>query len=118
MSSRGRNPLPDQSVDVVISNGMINLSPRKSRVLAELYRGLRPGGRFTVTDLILEEELLQELTTSDVAWVVGPLNWRRGDGACLRQKADQGPGSTTSRFMYTPPMASTRWPSIPSSQRS
>lgn len=42
-------PLPDQSVDVVISNGLINLSPRKSPVLAELHRVLRPGGRFTVS---------------------------------------------------------------------
>ena len=61
-------PMPDQSVDVTISNGVINLSPRKSRVLAELYRVLRPGGRFTMSDLILEEELPPELTTSDAAW--------------------------------------------------
>ncbi len=61
-------PLPDQSVDVVISNGVINLSPRKSRVLAELYRVLLPAGRLTVCDLILEEELPPELTTSDAAW--------------------------------------------------
>jgi arsenite methyltransferase len=61
-------PLPSDSVDAVISNGVINLSPRKSRVLAELYRVLRPGGRLTVADLLVESELPLELKTSDAAW--------------------------------------------------
>lgn len=61
-------PLPDASVDVVISNGVINLSPRKSRVLAEIRRVLRPGGRLCVADLTVNEELPPELQTSDAAW--------------------------------------------------
>jgi arsenite methyltransferase len=61
-------PLPADSVDAVISNGVINLSPRKSRVLAELYRVLRPGGRLTVADLLVESELPLELKTSEAAW--------------------------------------------------
>ena len=61
-------PLPSDSVDAVISNGVINLSPRKSRVLAELYRVLRPGGRLTMADLLVESELPLELKTSDAAW--------------------------------------------------
>lgn len=61
-------PLPAGSVDAVISNGVINLSPRKSRVLAELYRVLRPGGRLTMADLLVESELPPELKTSDAAW--------------------------------------------------
>lgn len=61
-------PLPDTSVDVVLSNGVINLSPRKSRVFAELYRVLRPGGRFCVVDLMLEGDLPPEVMTSDAAW--------------------------------------------------
>lgn len=62
-------PLPDQSVDVVISNGAINLSARKSRVLAEAYRILRPGGRMCVADLIIrEEELPSEILTHPSAW--------------------------------------------------
>lgn len=62
-------PLPDASVDVVVSNGAINLSARKSRVLAEAYRVLRPGGRLCVTDLtIREEELPSEVLTHPSAW--------------------------------------------------
>lgn len=61
-------PLPDASVDVVISNGVINLSPRKSRVLAEIRRVLRPGGRLSVADLTVNDELPTELQTNDAAW--------------------------------------------------
>jgi SAM-dependent methyltransferase len=61
-------PLPDGAFDVVISNGVINLSPRKSRVLAEIRRVLKPGGRLCVADLTVNEELPPELQTSDAAW--------------------------------------------------
>lgn len=62
-------PLPDGSADVVISNGSINLSARKSRVLAEAHRMLRPGGRLCVGDLtIREEELPSEILTHPSAW--------------------------------------------------
>lgn len=61
-------PLPDASVDVVISNGVINLSPRKVRVLAEAFRVLRPGGRLAVVDLVLEHGLPPEITTHPAAW--------------------------------------------------
>lgn len=61
-------PLPDASVDVVISNGVINLSPRKGRVLAELFRTLRPGGRFCISDLVVETELPPEVLTNGAAW--------------------------------------------------
>ena len=62
-------PLPDASVDVVVSNGAINLSARKSRVLAEAHRVLRPGGRMCVSDLtIREEELPAEILTHPSAW--------------------------------------------------
>jgi arsenite methyltransferase len=61
-------PLPDESVDVVISNGVINLSPRKVRVLAEAFRVLRPGGRLAVVDLVLEHDLPPEITTHPAAW--------------------------------------------------
>ena len=61
-------PLPDASVDVVISNGVINLSPRKVRVLAEAFRLLRPGGRLAMVDLVLEHDLPPEIVTSPAAW--------------------------------------------------
>ncbi len=62
-------PLPDASVDAVISNGSINLSARKSRVLAEAQRVLRPGGRLCVADLTIhEEELPSEILTHPSAW--------------------------------------------------
>lgn len=61
-------PLPNDSVDVVVSNGVINLSPRKSRVLAEIRRVLKPGGRLCVADLTVNDELPPELQTNDAAW--------------------------------------------------
>lgn len=61
-------PLPDASVDVVITNGVPNLSPRKARVFREMYRVLRPGGRIALADLVLDWELPPELATSPEAW--------------------------------------------------
>lgn len=62
-------PLPDDSVDHVISNGVINLSPRKSRVLAECARVVRAGGKLTVSDLAVEENALPpEVLTHPAAW--------------------------------------------------
>lgn len=62
-------PLPDDSVDHVISNGVINLAPRKARVLAECARVLRPGGKLTLADLtVAEEELPPEILTHPATW--------------------------------------------------
>src|SRR5262245_27387071 len=60
-------PLPDASVDVVISNGVLNLSTRKSRVLAEAIRVLRPGGRICIADFVIEEALPQDVLKSPAA---------------------------------------------------
>ena len=61
-------PLPDESIDVVVSNGVLNLSARKSRALAEIFRVLRPGGRISITDLVVDDELPPEVLTSEAAW--------------------------------------------------
>jgi SAM-dependent methyltransferase len=61
-------PLPDASVDVAISNGVLNLSPRKGRALAEVFRVLRAGGRLSFADIVLDEDLPPEVMTDPDAW--------------------------------------------------
>jgi arsenite methyltransferase len=62
-------PLPDNSVDVTISNCVINLVPDKEKVFQELNRVLRPGGRFMISDVVLLKELPEQVRTSVEAYV-------------------------------------------------
>ncbi|MFL5385095.1 MAG: arsenite methyltransferase, partial [Longimicrobiaceae bacterium] len=62
-------PLPSNTVDVIISNCVINLSGDKRRVLAEAFRVLRPGGRFAVSDVIVRGEVPEALRRSMELWV-------------------------------------------------
>lgn len=61
-------PLPDDSVDLIISNCVINLSPDKDRVLAEAFRVLKPGGRFAVSDIVIRGEMPAEIKRNIELW--------------------------------------------------
>jgi arsenite methyltransferase len=62
-------PLPDDSVDVVISNCVINLSADKDRVLREAFRVLKPGGRFAVSDVVTRGEVPAEVRQNMLLWI-------------------------------------------------
>lgn len=62
-------PLPDNSVDLIISNCVINLSADKKRVLAESFRVLKPGGRFAVSDVVVRGEVPEEIKRSMELWI-------------------------------------------------
>jgi arsenite methyltransferase len=62
-------PLPDNSVDVVISNCVINLSTDKDKVLREAFRVLRPGGRFAVSDVVVRGDVPEQVRRSMEMWV-------------------------------------------------
>jgi ubiquinone/menaquinone biosynthesis C-methylase UbiE len=64
-----RIPLPDNSIDVIISNCVINLSGDKDRVLAEAFRVLKPGGRFAVSDVVVRGDVPAAIRKSMELWV-------------------------------------------------
>jgi ubiquinone/menaquinone biosynthesis C-methylase UbiE len=80
-------PLQDETVDVVISNCVINLSADKPRVIAEAARVLRPGGRFAVSDVIADEDMDEPTRADMAAWtgcIAGALTRREFEAALER----------------------------------
>jgi arsenite methyltransferase len=61
-------PLPDNTVDVIVSNCVINLSGDKDRLLQEAFRVLKPGGRFAVSDVVVQGEVPAEIRKSMELW--------------------------------------------------
>jgi ubiquinone/menaquinone biosynthesis C-methylase UbiE len=62
------NPFQDASADVVISNGVVNLSLRNRRVVQEIFRVLRPGGRISITDIVSAKQLSQSIVNDPKLW--------------------------------------------------
>jgi len=87
-------PLPDASVDVVISNCVINLAADKGRVLREAYRVLKPGGRFAVSDVVARGEVPADLRADMEAWV-GCVAGALEEGEYRQLLTDAGFGDVT-----------------------
>jgi arsenite methyltransferase len=98
-------PLPDGSMDVAISNGVLNLSARKSRALAEIFRVLGPGGRLSIADLTIEGELPPEVPTTRAP---GPVECRAPWRSVSSPRSSKGSGSPTSGSAGTSRSASAR----------
>lgn len=82
-------PLPDNSVDVIISNCVINLAADKAPVLREAYRVLKPGGRFAVSDVVLQGEAPESILKSMEAWT-GCIAGALPDDVYLKMLGDAG----------------------------
>ena len=106
-------PLPDDSIDVVISNCVINLSGDKPAVLREAARVLRPGGRFAVSDVVADPDMDEETRTDMEQWtgcIAGALTRE-----AVRARARARPASSRSRSSR--PTACTSTPAPRSSER-
>lgn len=91
-------PVDDASVDVVISNGVLNLAPDKARVLDEVFRVLRPGGRLYLADVVLQRPLRNDLC--DTALWTACIGGALTEAELLARAADAGfvKGQITERF--------------------
>lgn len=98
-----RIPLPDESVDVIISNCVINLSGDKKKVLAEAFRVLKPGGRFAVSDVVVRGDVPAAARTNMELWigcVAGALEEQEFLGL-LRETGFENPSIEPTRIYKT-----------------
>ena len=82
-------PLPSDSVDVIISNCVINLAPDKGQVIAEAFRVLKPGGRFAVSDIVVQGEVSDALRRDMELWV-GCIGGALEEGDYKKKLTDAG----------------------------
>ncbi len=104
-------PLPDASVDLIISNGVINLSARKARVMAECARVLRPGGRLCVSDLTVErDDLPPEIATNRrPGRAASPAHWpKKASCTSLTGPDSRTPKSCVGRYSASTTVLSIR----------
>ena len=83
-------PVDDNTIDVVISNCVINLAPDKAKVFAEVFRVLKPGGRLAVSDIVTDGPLPEQIKSSLSAWagcIAGAIDVDRLPGAPWRMRA-------------------------------
>jgi arsenite methyltransferase len=116
-------PLPDASVDVIISNCVINLSVDKDRVLAEAFRVLKPGGRFAVSDIVFQGDmsLIPESLLADVeAWagcVAGAMEERDYVGRLRRAGFENAAVEVTNVYDGAPDNSCCGAPALPDGVR-
>ena len=109
-------PLPDESVDVVVSNCVINLSPDKDAVFREIFRVLKPGGRISVSDVVFLRPIPEEIRTCIDAWA-GCIAGALGKDEYERKLAEAGftgiTVSPTRVYDFTPRQLEAMFPNLP-----
>lgn len=109
-------PLPDESIDVVVSNCVINLSPDKDAVFREIFRVLKPGGRISVSDVVFLRPIPEEIRASIDAWA-GCVAGALGREDYERKLAEAGftgiTVSPTRVYDFTPSQLEEMFPDLP-----
>lgn len=108
-------PLPDESVDLVISNCVVNLSPDKDRVLAEVFRVLRRGGRVAISDVVLLRAFPPAVHRSVAAWtgcIAGALSAEEFERKIRRAGFDGGDVRITKVYSFSPEEARELFPDL------